>query len=122
MTLEKAKALFERRPSAASTRSSCRSATTARSSREALYDAPYDNENSFGATYGEHREALELGDDELRELQALADELGIAFFSTAFDEPSADLLATLGMPAYKIASGDLRTRRCCGTSRRSASR
>jgi len=27
----------------------------------ALYDSPYDNEHSFGATYGEHREALELG-------------------------------------------------------------
>ena len=26
----------------------------------ALYDAPYDNEHSFGATYGEHREALGL--------------------------------------------------------------
>lgn len=73
-----------------------------------LYDAPYDNENSFGATYGEHREALELDADQLRELQALARELGIAFFSTAFDGESADLLAELGMPAYKIASGDLR--------------
>ena len=35
-------------------------------------------------------------------------ELGLAFFSTAFDEASADLLEELGMPAYKIASGDLR--------------
>ena len=26
-----------------------------------MYDKPYDNENSFGATYGEHREALEFG-------------------------------------------------------------
>ena len=26
----------------------------------ALYDSPYDNENSFGPTYGAHREALEL--------------------------------------------------------------
>ena len=37
----------------------------------ALYDAPYDNENSFGATYGEHREALELDRDGFVELQAL---------------------------------------------------
>ena len=29
------------------------------------------------------------------------------FFSTAFDIPSADLLAELDMPAFKIASGDL---------------
>lgn len=72
-----------------------------------LFDAPYDNENSFGATYGLHREALELGADALRELQALAEGLGVAFFSTAFDEESADLLAELDVPAYKVASGDL---------------
>ncbi|MEX2613180.1 MAG: N-acetylneuraminate synthase family protein, partial [Gaiellaceae bacterium] len=35
----------------------------------ALYDAPYDNEHSFGATYGEHREALELGAAEWLELR-----------------------------------------------------
>jgi N-acetylneuraminate synthase/sialic acid synthase len=74
----------------------------------ALFDSPYDNENSFGPTYGAHREALELGVDALRELQALAAELGVAFFSTAFDEASADLLAGLDVPAFKIASGDLR--------------
>ena len=27
---------------------------------KAAYDKPYDNENSFGATYGEHREALDV--------------------------------------------------------------
>ena len=27
----------------------------------AAYNKPYENENSFGATYGEHREALEFG-------------------------------------------------------------
>jgi N-acetylneuraminate synthase/sialic acid synthase len=73
----------------------------------AAYDAPYDHENSFGATYGEHREALEFDVGEYRELQACARELGLAFFATAFDERSAELLAELDMPAYKIASGDL---------------
>src|SRR5687767_13729647 len=37
---------------------------------KALYDKPYENENSFGATYGEHREALEFGAKEYQELQA----------------------------------------------------
>ena len=74
----------------------------------ALYDSPYDNENSFGATYGEHREALELDRDAYAELQACARELGLVFFATAFDEASADLLEELDLPAYKIASGDLR--------------
>jgi N-acetylneuraminate synthase/sialic acid synthase len=74
--------------------------------REA-FSRPYDNESSFGATYGEHREALEFGRDEYLELQAYARELGVAFFSTAFDFVSADFLADLDVPAYKMASGDL---------------
>lgn len=74
---------------------------------KALFDSPYDNENSFGSTYGEHREALELEGEALTELQAVARAEGVALFATAFDEESADLLAALEMPAFKIASGDL---------------
>ncbi len=73
-----------------------------------MYDRPYDNENSFGATYGAHREALEFGLKEYVELQRYAREIGVCFFATAFDVPSADFLVGLDMPAYKIASGDLR--------------
>ena len=73
-----------------------------------LYDSPYDNENSFGATDGEHREALELDRGAYVELQACARELGLTFFATAFDETSANQLEELDLPAYKIASGDLR--------------
>ena len=73
----------------------------------ALYDSPYDNENSFGRTYGAHREALELDRDAYVELRDEARSLGLVFFATAFDEPSADMLAQLDVPAYKIASGDL---------------
>ena len=73
-----------------------------------FYDQPYDNEFSFGRTYGEHREALELDADEYRELQRYARELGITLFATAFDFESADLLAELDIPAFKFASGDLR--------------
>jgi sialic acid synthase len=74
----------------------------------AAFDAPYENENSFGPTYGLHREALEFDRGAYAELQACARELGLVFFATAFDEASADLLADLDMPAFKIASGDLR--------------
>lgn len=73
-----------------------------------MYHAPYDNPNSFGATYGEHREYLEFDEAQYRELMHLARELDITFFSTPFDIASADFLANLDMPAYKIASGDLR--------------
>jgi N-acetylneuraminate synthase/sialic acid synthase len=76
--------------------------------REA-YDKPYDNPNSFGETYGTHREFLELGWDEYVELKRYAAELGLDFFSTAFDMPSADFLAKLEMPAFKMASGDLKS-------------
>ena len=74
----------------------------------AAYNKSYDNENSFGATYGEHREALEFGKTEYVELQKYAKELGLTFFSTAFDFNSADFLAELDMPLYKVASGDLK--------------
>lgn len=73
----------------------------------ALYEAPYDNEHSFGATYGEHREALELSPAEWLELREFCREQEITMFGTVFDERSADLLAELDLPAFKIASGDL---------------
>jgi sialic acid synthase len=73
----------------------------------ALYDQPYDNENSFGPTYGAHREALEFGLDEWRELLAYAAGLDLPLFATAFDEPSADFLAGLDTPAFKVASADI---------------
>jgi sialic acid synthase len=75
---------------------------------QAMYDRPYDNENSYGATYGAHREALEFGASEYRELQQYCRELGVDFFATAFDFDSADFLAEIGVPAFKIASGDLK--------------
>jgi sialic acid synthase len=72
-----------------------------------FFEQPYDNEFSFGKTYGEHREALELDRDAYVELQRYARELGITFFATPFDVESADFLAELDMPAYKLASADL---------------
>jgi hypothetical protein len=66
-----------------------------------MFDKPYDNENSFGATYGEHREALEFGKAEYEELQGESARLGIAFFSTAFDMRSADFLAELKTPGLQ---------------------
>ena len=73
----------------------------------AMYNSEYNSENAFADTYGAHREKLEFGRDEYVELKNYAKELGITFFATAFDIPSADFLADLDMPAYKLASGDL---------------
>jgi len=72
-----------------------------------MYDKSYDHENSFGVTYGEHREALEFSRDEYRLLQQFSQELGVDFFATVFDFASSDMLAELDVPAFKIASGDL---------------
>jgi N-acetylneuraminate synthase/sialic acid synthase len=72
------------------------------------YNKPYDNANSFGKTYGSHREFLEFGWIEYKELMEYADQIGITMLATAFDFSSADFLAKLDMPAFKIASGDLR--------------
>lgn len=76
--------------------------------RRALLDQVYDNENSYGPTYGAHREALELERDGLEKLQGAAGWRQISCFATAFDEDSADFLVELGMPAIKLASGSLR--------------
>jgi sialic acid synthase len=72
-----------------------------------MYDSSYNSENAFGKTYGEHREALEFGRDEYKELQKFCKEIGVTFFSTAFDFNSADFLAELDVPAFKLASGDI---------------
>lgn len=68
---------------------------------------PYDNPNSFGPTYGEHREALELNFDQWKELKKYSDEKGILFSASGWDEDSVDFLDELGIPFYKVASADL---------------
>ena len=73
-----------------------------------MYNKPYDHENSFGSTYGEHREALEFGWEAYQELMQYSREIGVTLFATAFDFASADFLAKLDVPAFKIASGDLK--------------
>ncbi|MBI5815578.1 MAG: N-acetylneuraminate synthase family protein [Nitrospinae bacterium] len=73
------------------------------------YDKPYDNELSYGATYGLHREALELSKEHFADLIAYSAELSVDFLATAFDFKSADLLADIGVAGYKVASGDAKS-------------
>jgi sialic acid synthase len=74
---------------------------------QALLEQPYENENSYGKTYGLHREALELSTRSLVHCMNEAILSRVACFATAFDEPSVDKIMQLGMPAIKIASGGL---------------
>lgn len=74
---------------------------------KAFYNSVYNNENSYGSTYGEHRDALEFDENQYKELKKFAKEIGIDFFATAFDSSSLQFLENIEMPAYKVASADL---------------
>ena len=68
---------------------------------------PYDNPNSFGATYGEHREFLELNDEEHYELYKYAKDKGLDFVETLC-APSCVSMFKYFTPDYlKVASRDL---------------
>jgi sialic acid synthase len=71
------------------------------------FDKPYDNPNSFGRTYGEHRMFLELDEAQHLELKEYANAQGITYFCTPCDVPSVELLERIGCPFYKVASRDL---------------
>jgi len=71
------------------------------------FEKPYDNPNSFGKTYGEHRLFLELSEEEHLELKEYANSVGMVYFCTPCDVPSVELLERIGCPFYKVASRDL---------------
>ena len=64
----------------------------------------YDNPNSFGLTYYEHRKALELSKDDFRELKLYAEKCGFDFISSFTDHNSLDFLVDIGVQILKIAS------------------
>jgi len=74
---------------------------------EEAYKRPYDHPNSFGATYGEHREFLELSEDQHEELREYALAHDLIYFCTACDPPSVEMMERVGNPMYKIASRDI---------------
>ncbi len=74
---------------------------------KSYYNRLYDNENSYGYTYGEHREYLEFGVDEYKELMKCAKENNIEFMCTPFEHDSVDFLEDLGITSFKLSSGDL---------------
>jgi len=80
-----------------------------RNPRECLtqeqYNAPHPvPANSYGATYGEHREALEFGIDEHRTLKLLCEEWGVAYSSSVWDMTSARQIAGLEPRMIKVPS------------------
>jgi len=64
----------------------------------------YDNPNSFGKTYGRHREYLELSLEEHAELKDHAESLGLTYFLSAWDDNSARQAIDLGCDLVKVPS------------------
>ena len=71
------------------------------------YDRPYNSPHAFGKTYGEHKEALELGHEAWREAMQFADDLGIPLFASVFDISSARFMKELGAELIKIGSAEV---------------
>ena len=70
-------------------------------------DTAYIGKNSFGSTYLEHREKVELSIDEMKTLNDYANEQNVLFFATPFDEESLVELESINSQLYKVASADI---------------
>lgn len=68
---------------------------------------PYDSPNSFGRTYGEHRAALELPDEEHFEVYRHAKSLGLDVVETLCSPGCMSLLKLFTPDRLKVASRDL---------------
>lgn len=80
-----------------------------RNNRELLteeqYNAPHPNPaNSYGDTYGAHREFLEFTVEQHRELKKYCDELEIVYSTSVWDLTSAKEIASLNPELIKIPS------------------
>jgi 3-deoxy-D-glycero-D-galacto-nononate 9-phosphate synthase len=74
---------------------------------EAKMKEPYNSPHSFGATYGEHRERLELSDEEHFEVYRYAKEKGLDFVETLCARGCLSLLKLFTPDYLKVASRDL---------------
>ncbi len=68
------------------------------------YHAPYTSPHSFGATYGEHRERLELTVEDHAKLMKLARTLGLKYGCSVWDETSIKEMADLKVDWLKVPS------------------
>lgn len=74
---------------------------------EAAENASYARTKGGFDSQREMLSRLHLDDAVWTELAAHARDLGLIFLSTAFDAASADLVESLGVPAFKVPSGEL---------------
>ena len=72
---------------------------------EAQYNAPHPNaSNSYGDTYGAHREFLEFDVNEHQELKDYCESIGITYSTSVWDTTSAKEIASLEPEFIKIPS------------------
>ena len=64
----------------------------------------YDNPNSFGRTYYEHRKALEFYPEDFLKLKRYIEAAGFDFIASFTDKKSLDFLVNIGCKTLKIAS------------------
>jgi N-acetylneuraminate synthase/N,N'-diacetyllegionaminate synthase len=69
--------------------------------------AEYQRKNAFAVSQYEMLKKLELSEKDFRELFDYCKKKAITFLSTPFDLKSAGFLYKLGIPAFKVSSGDL---------------
>jgi sialic acid synthase len=67
-------------------------------------NTPRKPENSFGATYYEHRKALEFSVDQITSLKEYAEKAGLKAIVTVFDLISMDQMIRLGFEYIKLPS------------------
>lgn len=69
------------------------------------YNAPHPNPvNSYGKTYGEHREFLEFSVDQHKELKEYCEKLGIVYSTSVWDLTSAKEIVSINPQLIKIPS------------------
>lgn len=72
---------------------------------EAEYNAPHPNPaNSYGNTYGEHREYLEFDLEQNKQLKKWCDEEGIIYSTSTWDLTAAKEIVTLNPKLIKVPS------------------
>lgn len=71
------------------------------------FNRPYNSPHSFGRTYGEHRQALELNDEQHYEIYSYAKEKGLDFVETLCSPTCLSILKLFKPDRLKVASRDL---------------
>ncbi len=69
--------------------------------------AEYQIKNSGEDSQYNMIKSLELSEDEFRKIAEYSENKGLIFLSSPFDIESVDLLDEIGIPAFKIASGEI---------------